>query len=432
MLNKSRIKTIFASIVLLIVLPMAVIASGQSEEASSEKSKVTIWHMPWSDTFEQYMVGVAEKFEAENPNIDVETIMLPWSGREAKFMAAMAADDTPDITFIGADEAAKFVDADGLEPLEAYNLDYSEIQPRLVEDTKVNNTIYGLPIAIETTGIIYNADLLKEAGLGTDFDELPSTWEEYTEMAVKLTVDRDGDGTPDQYGTNWRPMGSVWGMFVPYLQAAGGEMFSPDGKKVTFNGPEGLETLTWFVDMHNKLKVIPPGVPSSHDNMNELFLAGKTASFIHADGDFVAQLAKTYPDFNVVAGPALMNKNRVTQGWIGIASIFKASKNKEDAAKFIQFLSRDDINQGILEECGYVSVKTTITNEKAAALSPTMARVMEQTRLYGRPPAAHFVARDVNGPMRPQLEAAYLGQITPQEALDNAAKAVQKWLDDRN
>jgi multiple sugar transport system substrate-binding protein len=422
-----------AVIVLFASLAPAGFAGGSAEgsSAATGPAKVTLWHMPWSPNFEPYMAGVAEKFEAENPNIEVETIMLPWSGREAKFMAAIAADDTPDVTLVGADVAAKLEDGGGLVPLDDFDIDLKGFQKRLIKDTSFKGHMWGLPLAIETTALTYNADFLEKAGLGTEFNKLPSTWKNYTEAMIKLTVDENGDGTPERYGTNWRPMGSAWAGFVPYLQAAGGEMFDPEGKTVTFNGKEGVETLTWFTDMHNKYKVIPPGVPSSHDDMYEIFLAGKTATLIHSDGDFIAQLAREYPDKNVVVGPALKNKNRVTQGWIGIAVLFKASKSKEAAVKWIEFLGRDDINQGILEECGYVSVKDTVTNERTAALSESMARAMEQTRLYGRPPAAHWVARDVNGPLRPELEAAFLGQKSPQEALDTAAKAVQKWLDER-
>lgn len=423
--------SLLATMLLLVCVATTGFANGADESGSGDKVKITMWHMPWSGDFEPYMVGVAEQFEAENPNIDVETVMIPWSGREAKFMAAIATGTTPDVTIVGADVAAKFVDGGGLEPLDAYGIDTSEFQQRLVGEATFQGQFWGLPMAIETTAMAYNADMLEAVGLGTEFDELPSTWDEYTEAMIKLTIDENGDGVPEVYGSNWRPMNSAWGAFVPYLQAAGGEMFSPDGKTVTFNGPEGLETLNWFVDMHNKYNVMPPGVPSSHENMAELFLAGKTASMIHFDGDTIADIERNYPDFNLVVGPTLKNVERVTQGWMGMAVLFEASQNKEEAVKWIEFLGSDEINQGILEECGYVSVKETVTNEKTAALGPAMARAMEQTRLYGRPPAAHWVARDVNGPLRPELEAAYLGQKDPQQALDDAAKAVQKWLDER-
>ena len=236
----------------------------------------------------------------------------------------------------------------------------------------------------------------------------------------------------DQYGTNFNPSASVWGSYIPYLQSAGGSVFTEDAKGVAFNSPAGVEALRFIVDMHNKYKVIPPGMVSSHDAMYEVFLAGKTASIIGCDGDFIADLPRSYPDFEIVVGPTLKNKERVSQGWIGIGVVFKESKNKQESVDFIQFLARDDINQGILEECGYVSVKTTITNKKAAAISPAMATAMEQTRLYGRPPVPHALSRDLNGLLLPEIQAAYLGSKTPEQALNDAEKAVQKRLDQIN
>lgn len=206
-------------------------------------------------------------------------------------------------------------------------------------------------------------------------------------------------------------------------------MFSKDGTKAAFNSPEGIETLRWFVDMHNQYKVIPPGMVSSHDAMYEVFLAGKTASILHADGDFIAQVARDYPDMELVAGPALKKKKRVTQGWIGMGVVFKNSKYPQQAVDFIQFLSRDDINQGIIEECGYVSVKKTISNELTAQISPAVATAMDQTMKYGRPPVPNGISRDLNGLILPEIQAAFLGQKTPEQALSDAAAAVQKRLD---
>jgi multiple sugar transport system substrate-binding protein len=423
----------FTLLCLLVLVAGMVYAGGEQEMDSASASKtITVWHFPWSPNFEEYMQGVADQYMAANPGITIKTVMLPWKGREAKFMAAIASKETPDITLVGADVAAKLEAGGGLVSFDGFNVDTSEIQPRLIKDTMFKGKMWGLPLAIETTAVPYNAKMLREAGISTKFEDLPKTWDEYLALAQKLTIDKNGDGVPEQYGTNWNPAGSIWGSYVPFLQSAGGRVFSEDGKRAAFNSPEGLEALRYFVDMHNKYKVIPPGMVSSHDAMYEVFLGGKTASIIGCDGDFIADLPRSYPDMEIVVGPTLKNKETVSQGWIGIGVVFKDSKYKQEAIDFIQFLARDDVNQGILEECGYVSVKTTITNKKAAAISPAMATAMEQTRLYGRPPLPHPLSRDLNGLLLPELQAAFLGSKTPEKALEDAEKAVQKRLDQIN
>ena len=428
-------KALRVSLVLLFTLLIVFsgFASGKKAvEQTAATGKVTYWFFPWSPTYEKLVDKLAEEFEAENPGIDVEPVAHPWSGREAKFMAAIAANESPDVTTVGADVAAKIEDADGLIDLESYNLNLSDWYERLIDDTKIKGKMYGLPLAIETTSQTYNVKLLKDAGFGTSFNDLPGTFSDYAEAMKKLTKDINGDGTVDQYGTNWNPGGSAWATFVPYLQASGGSIFSADGKKAVFNEAPGVETLSWFTDMHLKSKVIPPGVVASHQAMYDLVLGGKTATLVHSDGDFLADIAREYPQMEIVTGPALKNKERVAQGWIGIAILFKQSKAKEAAVKWIQFLGRDDINVRILEDCGYVSVKKTVSNKKTASISPAMAEAMNQTQKFGRPPTAHWLSRDVNGPLKPALQGAFLGEKSPQEALNEAAKAVQKWLDERN
>ena len=181
-------KRIFALVCILVLMTGIVYAGGEQEmdTSSSAASKtITVWHMPWSPNFEEHMQGVAKQYMAENPGIIVNTVGLPWSGREAKFMAAIASKQTPDITLVGADVAAKLEAGGGLVSFDEFNVDTSEIQPRLIEDTMFKGKMWGLPLAIETTAVPYNAKILREAGISTAFEDLPDTWDEYLELMKK-------------------------------------------------------------------------------------------------------------------------------------------------------------------------------------------------------------------------------------------------------
>ena len=77
------------------------------------------------------------------------------------------------------------------------------------------------------SGIIYNKDLFRKAGL--DPDHPPKDWNELYEFARKLTVDKNRDGKTDQYGF-YVPVFpasgqlSIWMVlqWAPFLWQAGG------------------------------------------------------------------------------------------------------------------------------------------------------------------------------------------------------------------
>lgn len=76
-------------------------------------------------------------------------------------MAVIAANEAPDVTMVGTDVAAKIEAGGGLIPIDGFKVDVSQIQPRLIEDTKFKGHMWGIPLAIETTGIPYNVKMLR-------------------------------------------------------------------------------------------------------------------------------------------------------------------------------------------------------------------------------------------------------------------------------
>ena len=55
---------------------------------------------------------------------------------------------------------------------------------------------YAVPFALVNTVLYFNKDMFDAAGIAYPTDDW--TWEEFREAAKKLTIDKNGDGTPDQ------------------------------------------------------------------------------------------------------------------------------------------------------------------------------------------------------------------------------------------
>ena len=93
---------------------------------------------------------------------------------------------------------------------------------------------------------------MEKAGL--DPKKPPETWDELIATATKLT-----NPAENQWGLM---LGNQVGFstaqaYWSFLVAAGGELVTPDGKASAFNSPAGLETLAFYADAVNKLKISP-------------------------------------------------------------------------------------------------------------------------------------------------------------------------------
>ncbi|HQD80525.1 MAG TPA: extracellular solute-binding protein, partial [Bacillota bacterium] len=87
---------------------------------AARQETVTMWAFPLcSDDIEMYSKLVNE-FEKENPNIKVHVEVLPWQGRMEKLMAALAANQAPDVMYLNVFLVPKLAATGNLAPLDKY------------------------------------------------------------------------------------------------------------------------------------------------------------------------------------------------------------------------------------------------------------------------------------------------------------------------
>ena len=115
--------------------------------------------------------GVFEKFMEENPGVKI-SYTTQGSDYEQLMKARMASNDLPDIFATHGWSVARY--SEYLRPLndqEWYGDLVEEILP-VMSDSE--GQIYALPMNVDKSGIVYNADLLEKLG-----KEVPKTWDEF-------------------------------------------------------------------------------------------------------------------------------------------------------------------------------------------------------------------------------------------------------------
>ena len=318
---------------------------------------------------------------------------------------------------------------------------------------------YGVPERVDDRALFYNKDLLKRGGFVDAQGEAlpPQTWDELSEMAVKLT-ERNADGVITRLG--FAPnYGNAW--LYLYSWMLGGEFMSADRRRVTLNTPPAVQALEWMARVYDSLggaPVVYAFQSSAQTGQLDPFLTGKVALKIDGYWTFPDALAQYggHLNYGVAAPPtptSAANHAEKALSWVSgwCFAIPSTARNKEGGWELLKYLCSQraakvlgEANRLQLGAQGLVYVPTQNANRK-------INEWLYQTYIAVNPAIPDKVRDGVkllnslldNSPIRPvtpvgQLlfneqrratENAIFHKLSPQAALDDANQTVQRQLD---
>lgn len=149
-------------------------------------AKVTLTYWSWLKNLQK----VADIFNAQNPNIHVQTSWIPASndGGYQKIFSALAAGSGPDLAQIEMRKLPAFILVNGLVDLGRYgaNEHAARYDPTLWGQVSYNGGVFGIPQDSGPVGFYYHKHLLETVGA-----EPPATWDDWASLAGELR--RAGD-----------------------------------------------------------------------------------------------------------------------------------------------------------------------------------------------------------------------------------------------
>jgi len=238
--------------------------------------QVTVW---LGDAEFKAMDELAGRFTESNPNVTIEFINIvdggPW-GRD-KLQQMIAGGTAPDLMMLNTGQFEAFGSRDALANLEervaAEQYDLGIYWPAAVDGCRIDGQLYGLPKDISDHVVYINTDLFEEAGVEIPTNEW--TWDEFRETAKALTLDKDGDGAVDQWGTSINNAAWSWGAFVV---SNGGQILNEDRTEILLNSDEAKAALEFYYGLLTTDEVsVPPGTLPQTPGSGDQFLGGITA-----------------------------------------------------------------------------------------------------------------------------------------------------------
>lgn len=181
---------------------------------------ITLWLMKGSVS-DAYLERFTKAYEEENPSVRLEVEIQEWTGIGKKVMAALEADDAPDIIEVGNTQVAQYAESDGLRDLtleSVRDLGSEDWLPGLAEPGSINGSQFGIPWYAANRVVIYNKDLFAEAGI----DELPKTRAEWLDITAQL--DQGSQQGIYLAGQDWYTLsGFIWDEGGELAVESGGE-----------------------------------------------------------------------------------------------------------------------------------------------------------------------------------------------------------------
>ncbi|MBI4537615.1 MAG: sugar ABC transporter substrate-binding protein [candidate division NC10 bacterium] len=369
------------------------------------------------------------KAMGQAPGVKVEGTLLPSNKlREISILNLSTGSSAYDILWGNDLDIQALASKGWLEPLDPYLAKYNaqyhldDFPASVLKPFTYEGKVYALPFGTNVMFLFYRKDLLEAKGI-----KPPQTFDEYLQAAKALT-------TKDMFGTTMclKRVSSTLNDFQWYLNGHGGHWF--DAKwKPAFNSPEGVQAVEALKEM---MKYAPPGVHAyGNDECTVALTQGVVAMGLQWQSRAAAM---DNPKTSKVVGKI---------EWASPPSRGKgvpAGQRLAIDAYVISKFSKADKDL-VFRTLAYASRRESMRGAAKLAL-PTRAPLLKDPELvkqYRDWPAA-LAALQVAQPLPPlpeflelgegittKIQQALAGQLTPKQALDQAAKDAEDLLRSR-
>lgn len=421
-LNRPRL--LARAAVALGVMSLALAACGGNTANNQPSSNalsgtITFWHAYSADSQEVKTLNdvIIPGFKALHPGVDVKQVSVPYDQLHQKLVTSAVGGDTPDVLRSDIAWVSELAKLGLLEQLDKSMPDFQTLAnttfPGSLATNKYKGKYYGLPLDTNTRIQMYNSAALTAAGVSgppSTFDDLKALGDKLSSKGIYAFADNGLSG---------------WNV-LPWIWSAGGDITNPDYTKSTgyLNSPASVAGVQLLFDLYSKKQL--PGIVLGGTgglSTSDGLATDKYATIL--DGPWMYPIfAGSHPDFKlqvaqVPAGPG---------GSVSVVGgedvvVFKQSKNKALAEEFTRYLLSKEAQLAFVK-VGQMSV---LKDLDVTAVNATYAPFVQQLQTAKpRPPVPSWPK--IDDLLQKKLQSAFKGEVTVQQALDQAAAEIDVLL----
>lgn len=411
-----------------------VLIVGVAVQAPAMAKKKITWWVPLDSS----MKAVHDKFEKENPGVDIQMV----TGDMDKFYTMITAGLMPDIwgpwgtPGIHADvnrnwatDLTPYIKRDG----KAMGID--DFFPGVMRQFKIAGKQFSLPVFSSADYYAYNTQLLAQAGLNPpplDASDKDWDWDRMLMYAQKTTI-KDNSGKNKQFGLNFS---TGLADFPNYFHMWGAEPYSEDTLRTSvpqamhWTTPEMVKGITKVWELRWRYNV------AGGD-----FLTSKTAATIEHGYNISNWVKAKKLKWAIAPLPwAVTNAGTLwPDGW----RISRVCKEKELAWKFVKFICSPDMMRLIVTDAKGAHIGRPVTRKSifketfgreiqsvTAMDAADVYKVHEQADEVGIVKYQETVCLhlDLEKYINPELEKIWTNKVAPKEGATNIQRVVDKTL----
>ena len=282
---------------------------------------------------EKLLKQVLTNFERSHPQTRVKFEAIADQYMDV-IKTRLIGEAAPDVFYLEAVEAPLLMAREVLEPLDAYvtpEFDLADFEENLLNLFRYNGQLYGFPKDFSTLALFYNQQAFAAAGLSRP----PKTWAELVDYSKKLTVDRNQDNRPEQYGLGILPELARQAYII---KAFGGQIIDSQGR-AAFAAPNSLKGLEQVVEQYrvDRTSALPADVGANAGN--EMFGQGRVAMAIEGNW-MIPFLQETFPGLQfATAEVPTLNDRPGTMAFTVAYVMNRQCQHKQEAWELIAYLT---------------------------------------------------------------------------------------------
>lgn len=428
-------------IFLIVILLSACQPSTPAPTPAPAKLKFTYWGSDIEKAAIEQMIAM---FEAQNSDIDVDAIQIPYEEYVARVTAMIQNGAAPDVGYLPGLQAPIWANEGKIMDL----TDLIENDPQLSMTLLATRYYYapgkiaGVNTAVEATLLFYNKTLFDEAGLPYPPSDPTQawTWDEFVAAAQKLTVDMNGKhpneegfdaGKVRAYGVAFDKIYEGWTIY-PFIFSNGGQLVNEDGTRLLLDSPEATEAMQKLADLMWVQRVSPTPIQDQDlPNYVAMLQTGNLAMHISGHWSLIDYASVKDLRFGVAVLPKFKQPVTVVLGSPTV--IFSATKNKDAAIRFYKFHNNPEAVDLFARGLWMPLQKTYYTDPDKMKLwldnpvhpPETRAAFTDYVVNYSMPLPSYYVrnyTQVLDLALRPAISSVWNNRATAAEAF---AKAVQ-------
>lgn len=303
-----------------------------SEPASNVVKETTINFYYWDESQKVGMNGIVDGFMAKNPNIKVESTIIPFADYMTKLKTSLPSGSGPDVFWINK---TGFDLVDYIEPIDekvaAANIDLNKFASAVVKMYTKDGKLYGIPKDVDTPVLFYNKAIFDNMGVAYPTDEWK--WADLSDNAKKLTK----DGVYGYISHN-----AIYETIYNFLPCNGAPIYADDRMSFTGNTQAGVDAINYMLSFIND-KSSPSQAAMNENDARNMFTAGKGAMIVSGSWMIPTYYDVLKKDLGIAMVPYGTERTYQSNGLA--FSMSKTGSNKDAAWEFLKYCSTQEAQE---------------------------------------------------------------------------------------